>query len=245
MSKYIIEIEDVPFSKVHIDADGAQNINLYRVKGFSALVFDEHGLDKLTPFDKALNNELEETYQKGFEAGSHEATTLEYQQGLNDAWECAKRIVLIKTDVNCPYFTVDELKKIFGYSTSQNVLRTYSVTEAIEKVKAYEEQQKADEIKVSDIITDGKINYLVIDITDESYVALQGTDFEPVYIEKDYIKSYHNLHDSKDMYKIAEEISKVMKGKQRDCHTCKHQVVSSIECVDCRGFEKWEPKEGE
>ena len=60
--KYIIEIEDVPFSKVRIDADnGAQNINLYRAKGFNALVFDKHGLDKLTPLDKAL----EESYQKG------------------------------------------------------------------------------------------------------------------------------------------------------------------------------------
>lgn len=191
-----------------------------------------------------VKQRVDGAYQKGFEVGSHEATTLEYQQGLNDAWECAKRIVLTKTDENSPYFTVDELIEIFGYCTSQNVLCTYSASEAIEKVKAYEEQQKVDdEIKVSDIITDGKINYLVIDITDESYVALQGTDFEPVYIGKDYIKSYHNLHDSKDMRMIAKEISKAMKGEQRDCHTCKHQVVSSIECVDCRGFEKWEPKE--
>lgn len=245
MSKYIIEIEDEPFGRNDDPVIPHGMDELYRAKGFNALVFDKNGLDKLTPFDKALSNELEEAYQKGFEAGSHEATTLEYQQGLNDAWECAKRIVLTKTDVNCPYFTVDELKKIFGYSTSQNVLCTYSASEAIEKVKAYEQQQKADEIKVSDIITDGKINYLVIDITDESYVALQGTDFEPVYIGKDYIKSYHNLHDSKDMRMIAKEISKAMKGEQRDCHTCKHQVVSSIECVDCRSFEKWEPKEGE
>ena len=65
MNKYIIEIEDVPFSKVRIDADGAQNINLYRAKGFNALVFDEHGLDKLTPLDK----EREEAYQKGLEDG--------------------------------------------------------------------------------------------------------------------------------------------------------------------------------
>ena len=76
-----------------------------------------------------------------------------------------------------------------------------------------EDREKDDaKIKVGDIITDGKINYLVIDITDKSYVALQGTDFEPSYIGKDYIKSYHNLHDSKDMQKIVEEISKAMKG---------------------------------
>lgn len=243
MSKYIIEFDDKQLLEYDKDTD-THFRTLYKAKGFNALVFDKEGLNKLTPLDKALSNELEEAYQKGFEAGSYEATTLEYQQGLNDAWECAKRIVLTKTNENSPYFTVDELIEIFGYCTSQNVLCTYSASEAIEKVKAYEEQQKADaEIKVGDIITDGKINCLVIDITDKSYVALQGTDFEPVYIGKDYIKSYHNLHDSKDMRKIAEEISKAMKGEQRDCHTCKHQVASSIECVDCRGFGKWESKE--
>ena len=228
MSKYMIEIEDVPFSKVRIDADnGAQNINLYRAKGFNSLVFDQFGLDKLTPLDK----ELEEAYQKGYDVGSHEATTLEYQQGLNDAWEAARKITNMqhKDRIEC-----------FGF------VRVYSdltASEVLDKLKAYEDSRKSDEIKVSDIITDGKINYLVIDITDKSYVALQGTDFEPAYIGKDYIKSYHNLHDSKDMQKIAGEISEAIKGEQRDCHTCKHQVASSIECVDCRGFGKWEPKE--
>ncbi len=123
------------------------------------------------------------------------------------------------------------------------ILRDYTVTAAMKAVELYDEKLKA-EIKVGDIITDGKINYLVVDITDKSYVALQGTDFEPAYIGKDYIKSYHNLHDSKDMRKIVEEINKTMKGEQRNCHTCKHKVTSSIECVDCRGFGKWEPKEG-
>lgn len=191
---------------------------------------------------------IEEAYHKGFEAGQHEATTLEYQQGLNDAWECAKRIALVKTDKDCPYFTVTELKKIFGCSTYQSVFDTYSATDAIEKVKAYEEHQKVDDvIKVGDIITDGKINYLVIDITDNSYVALQGTDFEPSYIGKDYIKSYHNLHDSKDMQKIAEEINKAMKGEQRNCSTCKHNRSGNAQCIDCGRFERydmWEPKGG-
>lgn len=182
---------------------------------------------------------IDEAYQKGFEAGQHEATTLEYQQGLDDAWEAARKICNEPEDGGLPASAVVEL---FGRNGS---ILGCSAQNAINKIKAYEEQQKADaEIKVGDIITDGKINYLVIDITDKSYVALQGTDFEPAYIGKDYIKSYHNLHDSKDMRKIAEEINKTMNGEPRDCHTCKHKVVSSIECVDCRGFGKWEPKEG-
>jgi hypothetical protein len=93
---------------------------------------------------------IEEAYQKGFEAGQHEATTLEYQQGLDDAWEMAKRIVLTKTDANCNYFTAAELEKIFGYFTSQSVFDTYSASEAIEKVKAHEQRKADAEIKVGD-----------------------------------------------------------------------------------------------
>lgn len=59
--KYIIEIEDEPFGRNddHNIPHGMDE--LYKAKGFNALVFDKHGLDKLTPFDK----ELEESYQKG------------------------------------------------------------------------------------------------------------------------------------------------------------------------------------
>lgn len=80
---------------------------------------------------------IEETYQKGFEAGQHEATTLEYQQGLNDAWECMKAIAFL----NKPR----DMRDFFGCSTLGDVLIDYTASEAIEKLKAYEEQQKADE----------------------------------------------------------------------------------------------------
>lgn len=198
MSKYIIEIEDEPFGR-NDDPNIPHGMDeLYKAKGFNSLVFDQFGLDKLTPLDKALSSELGEAYQKGFEAGQHEATTLEYQQGLADAWEAARKI---------DDMSGNERHVCFGIA---GAAFKFTASEAIAKLREYE-QQKADEIKVGDIITDGKINYLVIDITDKSYVALQGTDFEPVYIGKDFIKSYHNLHDSKDMRRIAEEISKAMK----------------------------------
>ena len=87
MSKYIIEIEDEPF--VRLSALFGEE-GLYRAKGFNSLVFDQFGLDKLTPLDKALSSELGEAYQKGFEAGQHEATTLEYQQGLEEGKKQAK-----------------------------------------------------------------------------------------------------------------------------------------------------------
>lgn len=224
--KYIEEHEQIIFENNTDSSFGVE----------TGIIFHKSGL-----YDVDINN----NHVVVSKVNERKAIEEAYQKGLDDAWECAKRIALTKTDVNCPYFTVAELEKIFGYSSLQSVFDTYSALEAVEKVKVHE-QQKANEIKVSDIITDGKINYLVIDITDKSYVALQGTDFEPVYIGKDYIKSYHNLHDSKDMRKIAEEINKAMKGKQRNCYTCKHHVVNSIECTDCywsKGYNRWEQKE--
>lgn len=122
MSKYVIEFDKEQLLEYDKDTDTYFR-TLYKAKGFNALVFDKNGLDKLTPLDKELEEayqkgvhegsldvkeRVEGAYQKGYEAGQHEATTLEYQQGLDDAWEMAKRIVLIKTDANCPYFTIDE-----------------------------------------------------------------------------------------------------------------------------------------
>ena len=63
MSKYIIEIEDEPF--VRRSALYGEK-SMYRAKGFNSLVFDQFGLDKLTPLDK----ELEEAYQKGLHDGT-------------------------------------------------------------------------------------------------------------------------------------------------------------------------------
>lgn len=184
MSKYVIELDKEQLLEYDKDTDTYFR-TLYKAKGFNALVFDQFGLDKLTPLDKELEEAYQQgkhdaeqdlaraaydeayqkgvhdgsldvkervdgAYQKGFEAGQHEATTLEYQQGLDDAWECAKKIALIKTDEDCPYFTVAELKKIFECSTLQSVFDTNSASEAIEKVKAYEQQKADAEIKVGD-----------------------------------------------------------------------------------------------
>ena len=139
--KYIIEIEDEPF--VRLSALFGEE-GLYRAKGFNSLVFDQFGLDKLTPLDKALSSELGEAYHKGFEVGQHEATTLEYQQGLDDAWNAARKICNEPEDGGLPASAVVEL---FGRNGS---ILGCSAQNAINKLKAYEEQQKADESKVGD-----------------------------------------------------------------------------------------------
>ena len=91
-----------------------------------------------------------------------------YQRGLDDAWEAARKIIEMTSP---PYWEVfNEYKEdLFGKITA---------TEAIEKLKAYEEKQKADEdVKRGDILrnkTNG-LTYIVTLASDYGYVLL-GND---------------------------------------------------------------------
>lgn len=72
----------------------------------------------------------------------------DYNEGLNEAWELAKKIIL-------PYhlggYTADELEDIFGKGSFTPLMNTLTVQEALAKVKAYEDE--CDEIKVGDVVT--------------------------------------------------------------------------------------------
>lgn len=70
--KYIIELEEVPFSKKNGDF-------LYRVKGFNSLVFDMNGLQKLERYDKSAI--VREAYERGKEYGLTQANASEYARG--------------------------------------------------------------------------------------------------------------------------------------------------------------------
>ena len=155
MSKYyVIEIEDVPFSKVHIDDyNGAQNLNLYRAKGFNALVFDKEGLDKLTPLDQ----ELDKAYQRGLEEGK--------KQGADKAWECAKRFVW-KTSLNDAAsmgFIVEE--------EAAEILKNYTATAAMKAAELYDEKLET-EIEVGDEVIAVSGNAVVI----RKYMGSDGVE---------------------------------------------------------------------
>ena len=57
--KYIIEIEDTPFTEV------TSETVLYKATNFNSLVFDQNGLDKLEKFDS--NEEYDRGYSQGLE----------------------------------------------------------------------------------------------------------------------------------------------------------------------------------
>lgn len=107
----------------------------------------------------------------GYDIGYHDG----YEKGLNDAWECAKKVTLNpdKGGISCLV-----LDKIFGYRFISDVIENYSASEAVTKLKEYEEKQKADEeIKVGDeVVNVVGFTAVVTRVCGEKYIAVMYPD---------------------------------------------------------------------
>lgn len=113
-TKYIIEVEDKPFEL--LSEDGFTSEKLYRVKGFNSLVFDWNGLNMLTPYTEP---DMEKVREEA------------YEQGLSDAWECARKIADI------PY---GEEEKVFG-SDGWTFIANHTAQEAIKEIRQYKQEK--------------------------------------------------------------------------------------------------------
>ena len=113
-----------------------------------------------------------------------------YQRGLEDAWEAAKKIFGYEIDGGIP---IDKIGRVFGYSENEtfctaDIIRHNTASEAIAKLKAYEDKQK-DRIEVGDEVEwDGDkyvVTYLNYDIetskiTDYDLLAYDGSVIDHV-----------------------------------------------------------------
>ena len=111
-------MEDKMFHKT-----GESGAVLWRAKGFNSLVFDMTGIDKLTPYTEP---DLEQARKEA------------YEKGLSDAWDCVDKI---------DSMSHKEQEECFGRTYLVNILEI-EPSEAIEKLKAYEQEKK--EINVGD-----------------------------------------------------------------------------------------------
>ena len=103
----------------------------------------------------------DEAYQKGYDKGYADKTNNDevgkelakdvYQRGLDDGWEAARKIFVSTTDGG---YSMGQIREILGKRSlfcATDVIRQFTINEVIEKLKAYEEKQKAeDDIKVGD-----------------------------------------------------------------------------------------------
>lgn len=106
-----------------------------------------------------------------------------YEDGLNEAWELARKIVCLQKDGGKP---VEWLEDTFGSTRTDLVLRNYSALEAIKQVEVKEHE----EIKVGDVVTNDKDwegvvtwispldEYLVIILKDGTALHWDKKDFK-------------------------------------------------------------------
>ena len=172
--KYVLEIKSEY-------EDSFKGVMILGAKG-SNLFVDALAVEDLEILNSDYINEhfgelQDEAYQKGINDGSLDVKQRvegAYQRGLDDAWEAAKKISLM---------TSDEIEKVFPGAAKYNRYNLgYSGVEAIEKLKAYEEKQKADDdIKVGDEVRDDDGDtYIITCINDDgTFDALypDGTAF--------------------------------------------------------------------
>lgn len=121
---------------------------------------------------------IEAAYDKGYKDGLNDGNVNDgtfaakvkeaYDNGLNDAWECAKKIA---TDTGLNY---EELGEIFGYTAMDTIFRNFSASKAIARIKEYEDQQKKtdNEIHIGDEVysLDPKYKYVVLSFLDNGKI---------------------------------------------------------------------------
>ena len=100
--------------------------------------------------DSLIWERMKRCYDYGYEDGQkekpqaiYEMKVEEYNKGLNEAWECARKISMPENEGG---MSVKALQSIFGKARE---IFNCTASEAITKIKEYEEKQKQDaEIKV-------------------------------------------------------------------------------------------------
>ena len=61
-----------------------------------------------------------------------------YQKGLSDAWDAARKVVALST--------VDR-RKVFGSEYMYSILENHTASEAIEKIRQYEQEKEMDGLR--------------------------------------------------------------------------------------------------
>jgi hypothetical protein len=129
MSKYIIELDD-------------------RIKIVTSVGVTENGVVYTT--SDYVNN-LEELNSDYINEHFGKLQDEAYQAGMDKAWEIARRIRLNYEDGG---IDGDGLRKIFGTANTYTIIKDNTASEAVAKIKAYDNATHYDHIEVGDEVID-------------------------------------------------------------------------------------------
>ena len=171
--KYIIELEDNESVYKTIIANGYPMLQV-----IVPAPYTEPDLDAIR--DEAYEKGAQDTKQHWVDAPRTCAYKLGYENGLNDAWEAARKVVALST--------VDR-RKVFGSEYMYSILENHTASEAIEKIRQYE-QEKEKELGIQGYFKNGEE---VIDADGTKAVILRVSEdnYCQVYTEKGCIENWH------------------------------------------------------
>lgn len=164
-------------------------------------------------FNDGINNKepdieaiREEAYHDGYKTGrmdekddSAEERDNAYQRGLNDAWEAARKTI--------DYWMHCQTVKIFGISDVDKIFDNKTASEAIEKLKAYEEKKKAEEIKVGDEVMlqeDHEENGICISKEGDKMYVMWSDGSAGKWEERDLIKTGRHFPEIAEIFQKLE-----------------------------------------
>ena len=127
--KYIIEI---PEDKIEDFVGSTHFLMPYMMAGH--IGHHDTGLPIEPYTEPDLEQVRKEAYEHGYYIGYSKYLNRSYEDGLKDAWEAARKI---------DHMSDEDIKNVFGCGFSA-VFETISASEAIEKLKVYEQEQEDD-----------------------------------------------------------------------------------------------------
>ena len=186
MSKYII---DIPKIVGTLEAVGSVRYTYFDGIQCKTIILKSDEIEELNSdyINEHYGDLQDDAYQRGYKDCETRYCSFdacpnrqaEYRRGLNDAWEAARKII---------HMSEGELLNIFTecYSavcTALQVLLKYDVSEAIEKLKAYEEKQN-DKIEVGDEVTPKRnVGWkgVVVGIDDDNAMVMTSDGYSAMY----------------------------------------------------------------
>ena len=231
MEAYIVHFDDKPWE----DLDDELYYRCFEIPWFSTT---KTTISRLTPYTedsayahgyteaeskyREIRDELEkQAHQRGYEEAYDTAYAdaeeiyesgkrAMYQKGLKDAWDAARKIVL-PGDVSGIYLA--DLEEIFDRSSLQDVIKDYSASECIEKIRQYE-QGKEGRITKGDVVRMKSAPEIEILVTYADKVYFSGIALTEVDDNCEIGDQYtdiviHKVEKTGRHYEIAEVLAKM------------------------------------
>lgn len=201
MSKsYIVETDDETQLIVEIG-----------VNSTGAALITTHPVRFLTPYaEPDLNQAMEDAFKNGYDAARKDIDVKSkinaaYQKGLEDAWDAARKIIHMPEADLLNLFT----ECYSAVCTSVQVFLKYDASEAIEKIRQYE-QEKEQQIQIGDEVNGKGGRGIITKISDDGnhFNVMWENGLTGCYRTENFKKTGRNFPE------IAEVLRKMQEEKE-------------------------------